>query len=263
MEKPLLVASDVDGTLLGLDERVSPRTAAAVARVLATGTPFVLVTGRPPRWVPVVAEQTGLSGYAVCANGAVLYDIAGDVIVWQRDLGPVELHDIAHALGEAMPGVTFATERVGDGPTFVAEHDYLHAWAENASRYSRAEVFGHPAVKLLARHPGMTSASMTEAACAVLGDEVSVTFSTGSGLIEIARAGVTKATGLADVAARFGIEAANVIAFGDMPNDVSMLGWAGCGVAMANGHQDALDAADEVTAANHEDGVAQILERWF
>ncbi|NGY61664.1 HAD family phosphatase [Lentzea sp. NEAU-D13] len=263
MEKPLLIASDVDGTLLGLDERVSARTAAVVGRVLAAETPFVLVTGRPPRWVPVVATQAGLTGYAVCANGAVLYDIGADEVVWQRDLGPVQLHDIAHALGEVIPGVTFATERVGDGPTFLAEHDYLHAWAENAGRYSRAEVFGFPAVKLLARQAGMSSAAMTEAAVQVLGNEVSITYSTGVGLIEISRADVTKATGLADVAERFGIEASGVIAFGDMPNDVPMLEWAGHGVAMANAHQDALDAADEVTASNDEDGVAQLLERWF
>ena len=62
METPRLVASDVDGTLLGVDERVSERTAAAVGRVLATETPFVLVTGRPPRWVPTRAKDAGVTG---------------------------------------------------------------------------------------------------------------------------------------------------------------------------------------------------------
>jgi hydroxymethylpyrimidine pyrophosphatase-like HAD family hydrolase len=54
-----------------------------------------------------------------------------------------------------------------------------------------------------------------------------------------------------------------VVAFGDMPNDVPMLAWAGHGVAMANAHTDLLAVADEVTAPNSEDGVAQVLERWF
>jgi hypothetical protein len=53
------------------------------------------------------------------------------------------------------------------------------------------------------------------------------------------------------------------MAFGDMPNDVPMLRWAGHGVAMANAHADVLAAADEVTGTNAEDGVAQVLERWF
>jgi HAD superfamily hydrolase (TIGR01484 family) len=109
----------------------------------------------------------------------------------------------------------------------------------------------------------MTSAQMAEAAEAVLGDEVAVTYSSGDGLIEIAAAGVTKATGLAGVAEQLGVAAADVVAFGDMPNDVSMLSWAGHGVAMANAHPAAIAVADEVTGPNGEDGVALVLERWF
>jgi len=59
------------------------------------------------------------------------------------------------------------------------------------------------------------------------------------------------------------VPARRVVAFGDMPNDVAMLRWSGHGVAMANAHDDVLAAADEVTAPNSEDGVAQVLERWF
>lgn len=269
METPRLVASDVDGTLLGVDERVSERTAAAVGRVLATETPFVLVTGRPPRWVPHVAAEAGADGYAVCANGAVLYDIGKDEVLWQRGLDPVLLGDIAAALDAAVPGVAYATERVGasandpDVRAFVAEQEYTNVWPESAGRLTRAEMFGHPAVKVLARHKDMNSGELAEAARAVLGDDVVVTYSSNAGLIEIAAAGVTKATGLLDVADRFGVAAADVVAFGDMPNDVPMLEWAGHGVAMGNAHPEALEVADEVTASHAEDGVAVILERWF
>jgi hydroxymethylpyrimidine pyrophosphatase-like HAD family hydrolase len=60
-----------------------------------------------------------------------------------------------------------------------------------------------------------------------------------------------------------GITAADIIAFGDMPNDVPMLRWAGHGVAMGNAHPDAVAAADEVTAPNTDDGLARVLERWW
>ncbi|HEX4247316.1 MAG TPA: HAD hydrolase family protein, partial [Pseudonocardia sp.] len=76
-QQPRLVASDVDGTLL-VERQPTGRTIAAVADVLATGTPFVLVTGRPPRWIPPIAEFLPGLGTAVCANGAVLYDIPTD-----------------------------------------------------------------------------------------------------------------------------------------------------------------------------------------
>ena len=69
--------------------------------------------------------------------------------------------------------------------------------------------------------------------------------------------------GLATVADHLGVDRDDVITFGDMPNDVPMLRWAGHGVAMRNSHPEALAAADEVTGTNREDGVAQVLERWW
>jgi Cof subfamily protein (haloacid dehalogenase superfamily) len=270
VEKPRLVASDIDGTLLALEYRVSDRTAAAVRRVLDSDTPFVLATGRPPRWVPVIAAQLGTTGYAVCANGAVLYDIGADRVVWQRGLEPVLLGELASALHEVIPGCSLAAERVGASAgddtlrTFVAEPTYDHPWADSDEfEVPLAEVLGHRAVKLLARHGSMTSSEMAVAAEAVLGAEVVVTFSTDDGLIELSAAGVTKATGLADVAERVGVGRADVVAFGDMPNDVPMLTWAGHGVAMGNAHPETLAVADEVTAQHTEDGVALVLERWF
>jgi len=65
------------------------------------------------------------------------------------------------------------------------------------------------------------------------------------------------------LAAERGISAEEVVAFGDMPNDLPMLTWAGLGVAVANAHPSVLAAADEVTASNDDDGVAQVLDRWF
>ncbi|MDQ1715431.1 MAG: hypothetical protein QOC60_1376, partial [Frankiaceae bacterium] len=65
------------------------------------------------------------------------------------------------------------------------------------------------------------------------------------------------------VCASFGVEAADVVAFGDVPNDLAMLRWAGHGVAVANAHPDVLAAADEITFDNDTDGVAAVLERWF
>ncbi|HWB38139.1 MAG TPA: HAD hydrolase family protein, partial [Rugosimonospora sp.] len=84
-----------------------------------------------------------------------------------------------------------------------------------------------------------------------------------SGLVEISAAGITKATGLALLAAEYAVAPEDVVAFGDMPNDVPMLHWAGRAVAVANAHPEALAAADDVTLSNVDDGVAAYLERWF
>lgn len=271
VERPKLIASDVDGTLLTSWERVTRRTIDVVNRVARANVPFVLVTGRPPRWIPPVAEEMDLTGYAVCANGAVLYDIGADRIVDVRGvLDPVLLGDVADILDFALPGCRLSAERTGtkaidpDVPNFVIEADYSNPWGDNEGTIvSRAEVLGYPAVKLLVSHPKMTSDEMTAAVSTVLDGIVDITFSSRGGLLELAPHAVTKATGLAEVAARLDVAAKDTIAFGDMPNDLAMLEWAGHGVAMANAHPLVFDVADEVTAPNTEDGVAQVLERWF
>ncbi|MER5838704.1 HAD hydrolase family protein, partial [Streptomyces sp. NPDC002130] len=81
-------------------------------------------------------------------------------------------------------------------------------------------------------------------------------------LIELSAPGITKASGLVAAAERFGFDLSGLVAFGDMPNDIPMLGLARLGVAMGNAHPEAKAAADEVTDANSENGVAKVLERW-
>jgi hydroxymethylpyrimidine pyrophosphatase-like HAD family hydrolase len=128
----------------------------------------------------------------------------------------------------------------------------------------RDVLLGQPAIKLLVRQLDASSDVMAAAVSELLGaGHLDVTFSTGYGLIELSAPGVTKATGLARLAGELGVARADVLALGDMPNDLSMLRWAGHGVAMANAHPAVLESADEITALNSEDGLALILERWF
>lgn len=274
VHRPDLVASDVDGTLLDPKETVTDRTAKVISRVLASDTPFVLVSGRPPRWIPRVAQAAGLSGYAVCANGATVYDIGADEVLAVRDLSPMRLRDVVAAIDKALPDVKIAAERTvlgRDQPRpFAIEHGFRNPWGnpngetDSPDLAARAEVIGLPATKLLVRHHGMTSGQMAEIVESLLADmDLEVTYSSNSGLLEISESGVTKASGLAWVCDELGIAQEKVVAFGDMPNDVPMIDWAGHGVAMANAHADLLAVADEVTAPNSEDGVAQVLERWF
>jgi Cof subfamily protein (haloacid dehalogenase superfamily) len=264
------VASDVDGTLLDALEGVSPRTLRVLARVAAAAVPVVLASGRPPRWMPHIARLARVDGYAVCANGAVTYHIGTDEVVSARTIDPVLLRDVGDALIRVIPGCSFAAERVGarasdtDPAPFVAESGYAHPWGQDPHlAVPRAEVLGRECTKLMVRRPEMPSEEMLLAARAALGEAVDLTFSSGDGLLEVNACGVSKATGLAEVAARLGVDAAEVLAFGDMPNDLEMLRWAGHGVAMGNAHPSLLDTADEVTASNADDGVAKVLQRWF
>ena len=270
MTLPALIASDVDGTLLTDDESVTERTRAAVRAAVAAGATFVLATGRPPRWVAPVVDALGFAPMAVCANGAVIYDSAADRIVSARTLSPDMLGELSEIATRTIPGAGLAVERVGRSahdaatPQFVSSPGYEHAWLNpDNTEVSLQDLLSAPAVKLLIRKAGARSDDMAAALAKHVGAEGEITYSTNNGLVEVVPVGISKASGVDEVARPLGIAADDVVAFGDMPNDVPMLVWAGHGVAMGNAHPDALAAANEVTAPNTDDGVARVLERWW
>jgi len=267
---PLLIATDVDGTLLDEHERITPRTRAAVRAAVDAGVQFVLATGRPPRWIAPVVDALGLTPMAVCANGAVIYDSATDKILSARTLSPDVLAELAEIATRVIPGAGLAVERVGRSahdaatPQFVSSPGYEHAWLNpDNTEVSVQDLLSAPAVKLLIRKAGARSGDMAAALAAHVGIEGDLTYSTNNGLIEVVPLGVSKATGVEEVAQPLGIVAADVVAFGDMPNDVPMLRWAGLGGARGNAQPNAIEAADEVTAPNTDDGLARVLERWW
>ncbi len=270
MTLPALIACDVDGTLIGDDEKITPRTRNAVRAAVEAGAQFVLATGRPPRWVQPVVDELGFAPMAVCANGAVIYDPATDRVVSARTLSVATLGELAEIAARAIPGVGLAVERVGRSahdtatPQFVSSPGYEHAWLNpDNTEVSIEDLLSAPAVKLLIRKAGARSADMAAELAKHVGIEGDITYSTNNGLIEIVPLGISKATGIAELARPQGITDDDVVAFGDMPNDVPMLLSAGHGVAMGNAHPDAIAAADEVTTPNTDDGVARVLERWW
>jgi hypothetical protein len=260
---PALIACDVDGTLLGEDERITPRTRAAVRAAVEAGAQFVLATGRPPRWVPPVVDELGFAPMAVCANGAVIYDPATDRVLSAKTLSVASLGELAEIAIRAIPEAGLAVERVAT-PQFVSSPGYEHAWLNpDNTEVSMEDLLSAPAVKLLVRMAGARSADMAAELAKHVGTQGDITYSTNNGLIEIVPLGIDKATGIAELARPRGIVDEDWVTFGDMPNDVPMLLRAGHGVAMGNAHPDAIAAADEVTTPNSDDGVARVLERWW
>ena len=264
-----LIATDLDGTLLHSDGTLTPRSLEALAAAEAAGLVVVFVSGRPPRWLHEVADATGHIGVAVSANGAVLYDMGRDETIRAHYLEPEELDALTRTLRAEFPAVTFAVE-YGDG--FGAEPEYVHEWAINPRLDRRgqpippplvaplADVIAQRGVKLLAKDRAADVDEFLASADALLEGRATVTHSSNHGLLEIAAPGVTKGTGLAELAEMHGVTADEVVAVGDMPNDLPMLEWAGRSYAVANAHTAVRDAADEVLATNDEDAVAQLIE---
>jgi Cof subfamily protein (haloacid dehalogenase superfamily) len=207
---------------------------------------------------------------AVCANGAVLYDPATDRVVSARTLSVEALAELAEIATRAIPGAGLAVERIGRSahdtatPQFISSPGYEHAWLNpDNTEVSIEDLLSAPAVKLLIRKAGGRSSEMAAVLQKHIGLEGDITYSTENGLVEVVPLGISKATGIEEIARPLGIADDDVVAFGDMPNDVPMLVRAGHGVAMGNAHPDVLAAADEITSPNTDDGVARVLERWW
>jgi hypothetical protein len=260
---PSLVATDLDGTIIRRDGTISERTVAAFARVEAAGARFVLVTGRPPRVMKSIAAAFGHRGTAICANGALSYDMRTETTKVLRLIPPPELAAAATALRAAAPGIAIAVE-YPDGHAADAVYQAVN-WDVNSSipRLDDDALFARPASKLLGRHFGYTCDDLLALALPVLDGLVSVTHSSAKGLVEASALGVSKATVVAELADGYGIGPESVLAFGDMPNDVPLLTWAGTSCAVANAHPAALAAATHVIGSNDEDGVAAYLEVLF
>ncbi len=268
---PRLVATDLDGTLLRRDGTVGERTARALVAVEAAGARVVLVTGRPLRWMGTLWEHVGAHGVALVSNGALAWDVRAGRPLEVLGLDPAVVRACAAGLRAAVPGTTFALERVSG---FTCEPGFGARGAADAGAAPLEALLddegpvtvhpaGDPAVKLLARHPDLDPEAFWRQVAAVVGDRLTTTRSAASALVEMSAAGVTKASALQRLCDDLGVAASDVVAFGDMPNDLPMLTWAGRSWAMADAHPAVREAADAVAPDCDEDGVAQVLERLF
>jgi Cof subfamily protein (haloacid dehalogenase superfamily) len=268
--RPRLIATDLDGTLLRDDKSVSPRTVAALAAAEEAGIEVFFVTGRPARWMDVVSEHVHGHGLAICGNGAAVVDLhdgpGAHRFVKVRELAPENARDAVRLLREAAPGTVYAVEQTYG---FHQEPDYPKLHMEIPDELQPAEKLlepggpgtAEPVLKILAYHPTLDPDAFLTLARLAIGDRANVTRSSPSALLEISGPGVSKASTLALCCAERGISHEEVVAFGDMPNDVEMLTWAGRSYAMGNAHPEALAAATGRTAPNNEDGVALVIER--
>lgn len=257
--RSVLVATDLDGTLVPNDStNVSPYTAAVLKRVDDAGIPAVFVTARPVRWMDPFWPHVGKHGLAIVSNGAITYDVHEREVITIAGIEPVLGLDIAAAITAAVPGSTFAIECL-DGIRQDPDFSEPYRVPVGSQRGQLAEIWDVPTVKLLVRHEKLANDEFRVRAMAAVGDLANATWSV-AGLVEISAAGVTKASALIGLCARLNVAASDVVAFGDMPNDIPMLAWAGTSYAVANAHESVLALADHVAPPCDEEGVAQVLD---
>ncbi|GIF11459.1 HAD family hydrolase [Actinoplanes teichomyceticus] len=259
---PKLIATDLDGTLVRSDDTVSAYTHEVLDRVRAAGIRIVAATGRGPRLTSLTRNDIRVADYLVLAQGGWVLDQAESRYLRQSRLPGWRLAEVLARL-EAAAGplsVMFEALEHDDSPLW-GDYDPTWRYPVTVEARTRAECLTGDVIKAFARSFRHDVDELLAIARRTVPPEVATVTQAGLNYLEICPANVDKGTGLAVVAETVGVDPADVLVFGDMPNDLPMFAWAGWGrVAVANAHPDLLAAADEVTLTNDQDGVAVFLD---
>ncbi len=253
--------SDLDGTLLRSDGAISPATFAMFGTLRDLDIPFLVATARTPRGVRKI-DGHEIFGRMVCANGAVVWDAARDEVIWDRAFDATSLAVGVARVRRALPdaGLALLSAR-----TSFLDATYVTLRGTGAKDADlvfdpKAVMSGQRIVAVAVRHASLPSEELLPIVSVAFAGAGLVSFS-GIGAVEVAPVGMTKAVTVAVEQADAGCPAGAVVAFGDMPNDLPLLAWAGWACAVANAHPSVLEAADEIVPANDEDGVARTVHR--
>jgi hydroxymethylpyrimidine pyrophosphatase-like HAD family hydrolase len=257
--RPRLVACDVDGTLVDRDGRMPTAVGEAIDLVLAAGVPVVLATGRSWHGVLPLVEEMGLPpGPSVCSNGAVIVRYPPEEIVKAVTFDPRE---VIKRVEQFAPGTLIAVEEIGRGYRLNNHFPGGDLTGEMIIE-DVEQLSAKPVTRIILRDPTRSDQDFVGLARHLGLD--GVTYFVGwSAWLDIAPAGVNKATALAEVAAGLGLSAADVLAFGDGRNDIEMLRWAGRGVAIGDAPAEVQEAADAVSVPFEDGGPVFELRRWF
>ncbi len=259
-----LLALDLDGTLIGEDLTISPRTLQAIAAARSQGVVVTLATGRTFREAQPYAAQLGLTAPLICHQGALIQ--TGEHVLYHQTV-PLAL------AGEV---IDFALNHKLHVNAYVGDGLYVERMTREARIYAgyapeleiqpvgnlRNFMQDKDATKLLL----IGGAELMDRWWPILrqrwGTSLQVVRSHRN-LVEFTQAGVSKGNALAFVADYLRVPRQAVMVIGDNQNDLSMVQWAGWGVAMAQGHPDVQLAADHVAPPLSEDGAAVAIERFI
>lgn len=269
--QPKLVALDIDGTILvphaenGFSaDAVSPPVREAIDRAYDAGAHIVLASGRAPLSMSQVLRnldmprQAGTAVLGVASNGAVTFSFPPLRVVSEVTF---DAREAVEAVLREVPEAAVAVEEHGVG--YRVNRHFPHGELDGKMILTPIEeMIAREVSRVIIRDPDSTSEDFVTLA-EKLGLQGTNYFIGWTAWLDLAPEGVSKASGLAEVAERLGIDRSDVLAIGDGRNDIEMLEWAGRGVAMGQSPDEVKAIADDVTASVYDDGAANELNRWF
>lgn len=265
-----LIALDLDGTALDEAGEIRPRTKTAVAAARAAGVEIVLVTGRHHVATRPYHAELALTTPAICCNGAYVFDMARDQAVAGRPIEPAQARELLALCRAHDLHALIYTDRA---MTFERMNAHMRRLTEWAARYpepsrpriEQVESFDQVIEdagliwKFVVSHDDAETLALWRAEVDARSD-FSVEFS-WTNRADVVRAGLSKGARLIEWARSRGVEASQIVAFGDNHNDLSMIEAAGLGVAMGNAEPELKAAARLVVGDNASDAIGETIER--
>lgn len=259
-----MIAVDMDGTLLDSSCRISERNTRAIRAAVDGGITFVLATGRPIQGVREYAALLGLVGPVITYNGAVIVDIATEEILYEQSM------DKADAALAIELGLHYDTTMCiwSRGRLYVNKlneraHDYKKISGVEPILVEDYDCLIQAGItKILWYDDEDMIAKMPQEMAAKPFRETSFCLSRPY-FLEFFSSKASKAAAVSRLCEIYGISPEEVITIGDAPNDLSMIRFAGLGIAMDNAHEEVKAAAKYVTTTNDEDGVAAVIEKYI
>lgn len=261
--QPKLVATDLDGTYICHGHGLSPEHRAARDWLEARGIPVVPVTGRGPRLLDLTRSEIGEEGLLIMGQGGIVYD--GRTLIHRESMSGELALSILAQVREHVDDVRIGAE---DGADFELplrlEHGFVWPYSMDESiNVAADDVVSGEVLKVFVESQQHPIDELTALIKSFVPEDLAYVTHSGIGFVEISPPDVSKAAGVKYICDRFGIDHADVLCFGDMPNDLPMFEWSGRAVAMADGHPDVLAVADDIAPAACDHGIARYIAALF
>lgn len=266
-----LIASDIDGTLIRSDFKISEYTQEMIRSAIDEGVHFILATGRIFGSARIYARQLGLHSPIITCNGGVIKDLKTGEKLYSKPIDKELCKDIFSILDEGHRYFHFYGETNFYTEKLIFDSQRISQWNMSLPHADRIPIFEvtdpyaipdkDPIYKILFHATDPEERALYyDIFSKMPGISLSSSWKNN---FEICGENVNKGTAVGGYAKSLGISAKEVISFGDNDNDVEMIEYAGLGVAVANATEKLLNSADYVTASNDEDGVGKAIEKFI
>lgn len=263
-----MIVLDIDGTLTNDEKKITPKTLDALKKAQENGVILVLASGRPVAGLEKLKKELKMDthhGILLAYNGGKLLDAQSGTVLYEKAIPMERAKAVLRHLEQFPVSPMVMKEKclyVPNKDGYMADYESIINDLEVVETGTLSEFLNFNPVKILTAAPNEVLLEHMEKITAPFQEKFAFAMSAPF-YLECNMKGINKAASLDRVCQSIGIDSKEIIAFGDAQNDISMVTYAGMGIAMGNACEELKDIADDITLSNNEDGIAAALEKYL